>query len=651
MLHLFNLKDVRLFAQRHFVAFITISGFALCALPAQSQTVSTFAGTGAQTPITNGPKLGATFSRPHGVAFDGLGNMYVADDSNRIIRKIDSAGVVTFVVGNTTSGVCTDGAAAAAVFGGVESIVVDSANTTLYVLDGGCQSIRKVKLSSAGGPALSVGTLAGSNNGTWGAANGTGTAASFHLNDETSMTADSAGNIYVADALNNLIRKVTTPGGVATTYAGNGTGVTLDNASALSAQFNDPAGIAVDAMGNVYVSQHGDGRVRKIVPGMGGVGGAVTTLTLTGTSLGTPDSLAIDTLGKLYAGDTSDSYIVKVDPAALTSAIYAGTSVGFADGGALTQAQFNWPYGVTVGPNGHVFVADYANNRIREITPAVIVPQVGTFKLCKVAGPGVTVGTLFTFVVRPSNVYFGMPYTVPAGPAPGGYCVVVMQANVGVNLVVDEKKPGGAGSAGWASAISAAPASQLVSSNLTQIASETLQGDAVVKIGAGVTELTFTNTNPCPPGTLCQRTSSAVVQEAEKSTSAAFNPAGVPASGSITDKAGYLEICKAGNVTGVYGFRLSTGTTTYKVPAGACSAAIAVPAGTVTITELGIPATMVWESSCCTTFPANRQGVVNTSAHTSTVTVVAGDISTQTIATITNVSVASNTATGNSARY
>jgi sugar lactone lactonase YvrE len=217
--------------------------------------VTTLAGTAGASGSTDGTGAAARFKGPISVAADSAGNVYVADTFNHTIRKITPVGVVTTLAGTAGVEGSTDGTGAAARFYPLNGVAADSAGN-VYVADSFSDTIRKIT------PAGVVTTLAG-RAGVQGSTDGTGAAAHFNL--PMGVATDSAGNVYVADRNNNTIRKIT-PAGVVTTLAGTaGAGGSTDGTGP-AARFSSPTGVAADSAGNVYVADAFNYTIRKITP-------------------------------------------------------------------------------------------------------------------------------------------------------------------------------------------------------------------------------------------------------------------------------------------------------------------------------------------------------------------------------------------------
>ena len=341
-------------------------------------TVTTFAGSTAGG-AADGTGTAARFSKPTGLGFDNSGNLYVTDYSNQLIRKITPAGVVTTVAGDATVSGDDDGTGYTltpvvfALFSGPTSTTVDAAGN-IYVTDTRNNNIRQI--TSAG----TVTTLAGNYNSV-GVTDGTGVAAYF--NNPTGIAADAAGNVYVADTNNQTIRKIT-HSGVVTTLAGTAGTVGQADGTGTAATFNFPSDVALDAAGNLYVSDYLNHTIRKITSG-----GVVTTLagtagtkghadgTGTGATFNHPRSLAVDGSGNIYVADTGNHTVRKITPAGVVSTL-AGTAgtIGHADGTGAA-ASFNGLAGVAVDSSGTIFVADTVNSTIRQITAAGVVTTIG----------------------------------------------------------------------------------------------------------------------------------------------------------------------------------------------------------------------------------------------------------------------------------
>ncbi|MCX6942928.1 MAG: Ig-like domain-containing protein, partial [Verrucomicrobia bacterium] len=325
---------------------------------------------GVVTTLASGGDLNA----PVGLAVDAAGNLYVAGHVTSKVHKITPAGVVSTFAGSGTRGYL-DGTGTAAQLDTPRGVATDSAGN-VYVADPGNHRIRKIS------PAGVVTTLAGS--GTGGFADGTGTSAKF--NDNYGVAVDSAGNIYVADTDNHRIRKITSAG-VVTTLAGTGTQGFL-NSTAAASQFSSPNAVAVDAAGNLYVTEGGYYAVRKISRSGAGVsvsnvdGGTLTaalsvtngtlTATLTGgatvsagalgsasvTLSGTPTQLNAALLTLTYQGTTNfsgaDTLTVTVSdgttPVTATSAI---TVVALSEAPSFTTLATRIPAGTTFTSRGY----------------------------------------------------------------------------------------------------------------------------------------------------------------------------------------------------------------------------------------------------------------------------------------------------------
>ena len=239
----------------------------------------------------------------------------------------------------------------------------------IYVADTLNNEIRKIVCTGTTSSACAVSTLAGST--TAGSADGTGTAASF--NHPEGVAVDSLGNVYVADSANNEIRKIS-PAGVVTTLAGT-TVAGSANGSGTSASFNYPVGIAVDSTGNAYVADANNNEIRMIDTSdvVSTLAGSTTAGSADGTgsaaSFFTPLGVAVDSAGNVYVADANNDEIRLVTPNGVVTTLAGKAGVPGSTNGTGSSATFNAPSGIAVDASGELFVGDYSNNEIRKITP------------------------------------------------------------------------------------------------------------------------------------------------------------------------------------------------------------------------------------------------------------------------------------------
>ena len=403
--------------------------------------ISTVAGNGSQGyGGDGGPATSATLNGPSGVAVDSAGNLYIADDLNNVILKVAAGtGTITMVAGNGTRGYSGDGGAAtSAALNQPFGVSVDSKGN-LYIADSHNQRIREVAVGTA-----TITTVAG--NGTSGYSGDEGLATSAELNDPDGVTVDSAGNLYIADSNNQVIRIVAAGTRTIDTVAGNGTpGYNGDGGAATSAELFDPFEVAMDSLGNLYIADALNDRIRKVAVATGStlfpataVGstspqqslllqlnsaqtitsitaskaqdgqqeyavGSITGCTVDGTTTNASGTICAVpvTLHPAYSGERGGSLQVVAGTGTFSFGLYgvatapqvaftpgiittvAGNGMpGYSgDGSAATSAELYGPGVVAVDSAGNLFIVELKNNRVRKVAA-------GTGTITTVAGIG-----------------------------------------------------------------------------------------------------------------------------------------------------------------------------------------------------------------------------------------------------------------------
>jgi sugar lactone lactonase YvrE len=325
-------------------------------------STTTFAGSGVPG-FVDGKTTAATFNRPSKISVDQFGNLYVADELNNKIRKITPDGTVTTLAGNGKAGAENNSTGSKASFNRPGGIGVDKLGN-VYVADVFNHRIRKITASGV------VTTLAG--NGHRGYVDDAkGLLAEFDF--PVDVAVDEAGNVYVVDEGNNKIRKIL-PNGSVSTFAGSGAVGALDNKVGVLASFNQPNGIAVDQKGNVYVADQLNHKVRKItaagvVTTIAGSGQAGSNDNIVGTLAGfnNPRGVAVDRIGNVYVGDVGNQKIRKISPSGAVSTVSGSGVPGSHDNANGSLAEFYFPDGTAIDSSGNLYVADGLNNKIRKI--------------------------------------------------------------------------------------------------------------------------------------------------------------------------------------------------------------------------------------------------------------------------------------------
>lgn len=340
----------------------------------------TLAGSATEIGSADGSANQARFSNPRGLALDVQGNLYVADQDNHVIRKVTPAGVVTTVAGKAGVAGSADGALSEARFNSPHGLTLDAAGN-IYVADAGNYTIRKI---SVAGLVTTVAGIAGS------AGTEDGPAQSARFDDPFDLVLDSTGSLFVTEAQTCTVRRIAKDGSV-TTFAGRANSQGTADGVGSAARFRFPVGIAIDSADNLYVGNDYEGIVRKITPAQ-----VVTTLAgspsdpKTFGSIGSadgvgpaagfraPEDVAVDAAGNVYVTDASNYTIRKITPAGVVTTLAGATGKADLVDGTGIDARFHDPIAIAVDPAGSLYVLDLtptpgpAPNILPYTFPAVI---------------------------------------------------------------------------------------------------------------------------------------------------------------------------------------------------------------------------------------------------------------------------------------
>ena len=448
----------------------------------QGGTISAIAGNGLfKAPIDGVAATTSFLSTPAGIAVDGKGNAYIVDLRNQRIRKVNRAGVITTVAGNGIAGFSGDGgpATAASVNLYFNSGLTVADDGSLYIGDTYNQRIRKVT------PDGLIVTVAGSGSYDFSGDGGPATKAAFRF--VFGVARDNLGNLYVADNWNHRIRKIALDSTI-TTVAGNGVqGFSGDGGPATSASLNYPVAMALDATGNLYISDAGNNRIRRVIQngvistiagngtaGFSGDGGPATS-----ASLYSPVAISLDNAGNLYVADRANQRIRRIAPDGTITTVAGNGKWGYSgDGGIPTNASLGNPWSVAVDTAGNVYICDTDNDRIRKV-----------------------LATPPAFSVAPAKLSFSAPAGTPVVAAQQ---IATSSPITGLVWRVEASTEDGAPWLGFSPPVGLAPGPVTVSVNVADMKPGNYRGTVTIQapLGAAPTQtvaVELTVTVPIPP--------------------------------------------------------------------------------------------------------------------------------------------------------
>jgi uncharacterized protein (TIGR03437 family) len=463
------------------------SVFAASAL-SQQYTINTIAGSAGNPGFAgdSGSAVGSQLNFPTGIAVDKSGNLYIADGLNNRVRKV-SGGVISTVAGNGTAGYTGDkGPATSAELNNPTAVALDSSGN-LYIADSANNVVRMV--SSSG----TITTFAGDN--TVGYSGDMALATGAQLSNPVGVVADSAGNVYIADAGNNVIRQV---------YSGN--------IVTYAEGFTQPDAVAVDLAGNIYVA---DTQGRRIVKYSNS--GIYTTIAGNGygefsgdngpgpsAALYDPMGLTVDPSGNVYIADTFNGRIRKVTPSGIITTIAGNGTLYFSgDGGPATQAALHFPHGVAVDSSGNVYITDTVNSVVRELQGSLPVVSANGVVNAASFAPRISPGALATV--------FGSNFALVNAGAQTPLPTSVESVSVSVNGQL-------------------APVLYVTPTQVNfQVPWETVLGPATVTVAVngGASNVVTVNVLGAAPGLFSTSSGQAIVQNLDYTLNSPANPAKV----------------------------------------------------------------------------------------------------------------------------
>jgi uncharacterized protein (TIGR03437 family) len=368
----------------HWVLFLIAGLLAAHRLEAQ-RMISTVAGNGTIVSSSGdgGPATSAALGFPAGLAVDGSGNLYIADFLFDRVRKVDLAtGVITAFAGGGAPGAIGDGGPATSatfVFPANAHIgLAADGNGNVYIADYGNNRVRKVSASG------DISTVAGAGSlGNSGFSGDGGPATAAMLNSPSGVAVDAQGNLYIADTGNGRIRKVDTAG-IISTVAGRGNGSTLgDGGPATSAQLANPSDVAVDGLGNLYIADVGNGKIRKVSPSgtissplTGGFGFcSLTPVPAASADIGRATGLAVDKANNLFIANQSANCIQELETNGTVGTIAGGGLTMNGENVSATTVALGNVWAVAVDSSGTIFLTDSSNGRVKKVTPSATPPS------------------------------------------------------------------------------------------------------------------------------------------------------------------------------------------------------------------------------------------------------------------------------------